>query len=55
MKLSDFDFDLPEHLIAVRPAVPRSSAKMLVAQGPHTRDMAVTDLMSVLRAGDHLV
>ncbi|HCP82233.1 MAG TPA: tRNA preQ1(34) S-adenosylmethionine ribosyltransferase-isomerase QueA, partial [Octadecabacter sp.] len=55
MKLSEFDFDLPERLIAVRPAVPRSAAKMLVAEGVKTRDMVVTDLVSVLRAGDHLV
>ena len=32
MKLSDFDFELPEALIAVRPAKPRTSAKLLVAQ-----------------------
>lgn len=55
MKLSEFDFDLPEDLIAVRPAKPRSSAKLLVAEGAATRDMVVTDLVNVLRAGDHLV
>lgn len=55
MKLSEFDFDLPEELIAVRPAAPRTSAKMLVAEGARTRDMVVTDLVNVLRAGDHLV
>ena len=31
MKLDDFDFDLPEELIAVRPARPRVSARLLVA------------------------
>ncbi|MDB2369108.1 tRNA preQ1(34) S-adenosylmethionine ribosyltransferase-isomerase QueA [Octadecabacter sp.] len=55
MKLSDFDFDLPEALIAVRPARPRTSARLLVADGAQTRDMVVRDLPSVLRAGDHLV
>jgi S-adenosylmethionine:tRNA ribosyltransferase-isomerase len=55
MKLSDFDFDLPDTLIAVRPARPRSSAKLLVADGPETHDLQVTDLRSVLQAGDHLV
>lgn len=55
MKLSDFDFDLPDDLIAVRPARPRTSAKMLVADGAGTQDMQVSDLVSVLRAGDHLV
>jgi S-adenosylmethionine:tRNA-ribosyltransferase-isomerase (queuine synthetase) len=33
MKLDDFDFDLPERLIATRPARPRSSARLLVAEG----------------------
>jgi S-adenosylmethionine:tRNA ribosyltransferase-isomerase len=55
MKLSDFDFDLPDTLIAVRPARPRSSAKLLVADGPETHDLQVPDLRSVLQAGDHLV
>ena len=30
MKLSDFDFDLPEALIAVRPMRPRGAARLLV-------------------------
>jgi len=33
MKLSDFDFDLPEALIATRPARPRRAARLLVAEG----------------------
>ena len=33
MKLSDFDFELPEALIATRPARPRSSARLLLAKG----------------------
>lgn len=55
MKLSDFDFDLPEALIATRPAQPRTSARMLVAQGSDIRDLSVSDLPDVLRAGDRLV
>ena len=31
MKLSDFDFDLPEDLIATRPARPRTHARLLLA------------------------
>ena len=31
MQLEDFDFPLPEGLIATRPAVPRGSARLLVA------------------------
>ncbi|MCX7565180.1 tRNA preQ1(34) S-adenosylmethionine ribosyltransferase-isomerase QueA [Sulfitobacter sp. F26169L] len=55
MKLSDFDFDLPEELIAVRPAQPRSSARLLVAQGDVIHDAHVHDLVDWLRAGDRLV
>ncbi|WP_343082165.1 tRNA preQ1(34) S-adenosylmethionine ribosyltransferase-isomerase QueA [Ostreiculturibacter nitratireducens] len=55
MKLSDFDFDLPEGLIATRPARPRSSARLLVAEGDRIRDLHVRDLVDVLRAGDRLI
>jgi S-adenosylmethionine:tRNA ribosyltransferase-isomerase len=55
MKLSDFDFELPEDLIAVRPANPRSSARLLLAEGGSIRDLHVADLVDVFRAGDRLV
>lgn len=55
MKLSDFDFDLPEELIATRPANPRSSARLLVAEGALIHDNRVTDLTDWLRPGDRLV
>ncbi|WP_339639100.1 tRNA preQ1(34) S-adenosylmethionine ribosyltransferase-isomerase QueA [uncultured Sulfitobacter sp.] len=55
MKLSDFDFDLPEELIATRPANPRSSARLLVAEGDQLHDRRVTDLTDWLRPGDRLV
>jgi S-adenosylmethionine:tRNA ribosyltransferase-isomerase len=55
MRLSDFDFDLPEGLIATRPARPRSSARMLVAEGDAIRDAHVFDLPGLLRPGDRLV
>ncbi|WPZ20225.1 tRNA preQ1(34) S-adenosylmethionine ribosyltransferase-isomerase QueA [Sulfitobacter faviae] len=55
MKLSDFDFDLPEILIATRPANPRSSARLLVAEGAALHDRRVTDLTDWLRPGDRLV
>jgi len=54
-KLSDFDFELPEALIATRPARPRSSAKMLLAQGGQTKDMSVCELPQILQKGDRLV
>jgi S-adenosylmethionine:tRNA ribosyltransferase-isomerase len=55
MKLSDFDFELPEGRIATRPARPRTSARLLVAEGDDLRDMRVRDLVDVLRPGDRLV
>ncbi|EPX85015.1 tRNA preQ1(34) S-adenosylmethionine ribosyltransferase-isomerase QueA [Salipiger mucosus] len=55
MKLSDFDFDLPEDLIATRPARPRSSARLLVAEGDAVTDAVVRDLADWLRPGDRLV
>jgi S-adenosylmethionine:tRNA ribosyltransferase-isomerase len=55
VKLSEFDFDLPEGLIATRPAVPRTSAKLLLAQGDDIQDKHVSDLVDILQSGDRLV
>ena len=55
MKLSEFDFDLPEELIATRPARPRSSARMLLAQGQSIADRIVNELPQILQPGDRLV
>ena len=55
MKLSDFDFDLPEALIATRPARPRTSARLLLAQGDAIADRVVSDLVDILRPGDRLI
>ena len=55
MQLSDFDFHLPEELIATRPARPRSSARLLLAEGGGIRDLHVRDLVDVFRPGDRLV
>ncbi len=55
MKLSDFDFDLPERLIATRPARPRTAARLLVARADRLDDAIVRDLPSWLRPGDRLV
>jgi S-adenosylmethionine:tRNA ribosyltransferase-isomerase len=55
VKLSDFDFDLPEALIATRPARPRTAARLLLATGDEIRDLHVRDLVSVFRPGDLLV
>jgi S-adenosylmethionine:tRNA ribosyltransferase-isomerase len=54
MRVSDFDFELPPERIALRPAVPREAAKLLVV-GDGLSDLTVGDLPSQLRAGDVLV
>lgn len=55
MRLDEFDFALPEALIALRPAVPRTAARLLVA-GPQTlADSNVARLGDWLRPGDLLV
>lgn len=55
MKLSDFDFDLPEALIATRPARPRTSARLLLAEGDRISDRRVSDLIDIFRPGDRLI
>ncbi len=56
MDLDDFDFDLPEEAIALRPARPRDAARLLVVRpGKAFEDARVADLPSFLRAGDILV
>ena len=56
MRLSDFDFDLPDDRIALRPASPRDSARLLVARpGGALEDRGVGDLPDLLAPGDVLV
>jgi len=57
MRLQDFDFELPEGLIALRPARPRPSSRLLVARGPEgpLEDSTVDRLGDHLRPGDLLV
>ena len=55
MNLSDFDFELPEELIATRPVIPRSAARLLVAKGNNVDDSCVSDLPVFLKSGDRLV
>lgn len=56
MQLSEFDFNLPEELIALRPAVPRDSARLLISQPKHAiEDAVVSALPHYLRAGDVLI
>jgi len=56
VRLADFDFALPDALIALRPAEPRESARLLcVAADGALDDRTVGDLPGLLRAGDVLV
>ena len=56
MRTDLFDFNLPPENIALRPASPRDSARMLVVQGDGVlRDAAIADLPKWLEAGDVLV
>ncbi len=56
MRVDQFDFDLPEELIALRPAEPRDGARLLVVGTDGSlRHALVRDLPSLLRAGDALV
>jgi len=57
MKTSDFDFDLPEHLIAQHPAAQREGARMLALQRANGAPShhRVSELPGFLRPGDALV
>jgi S-adenosylmethionine:tRNA ribosyltransferase-isomerase len=55
MRVADFDFDLPAERIALRPARPRDSARLLVVEGFEISDHQVLELPDLLRPGDVLV
>ena len=56
MRTDLFDFELPQASIALRPASPRDTARMLVVQGDGVlRDRVITDLPQWLEPGDQLV
>src|SRR6201987_1594095 len=56
MRTDLFDFHLPPENIALRPASPRDSARLLVVQeGGELRDQVVSDLPDWLRPRDQLV
>ncbi len=54
MRVDEFDFDLPEELIALRPARPRDASRMLHVASD-LEDCQFTDIIHKLRAGDVLV
>ncbi len=55
MKLSLFDFELPEACIATHPVEPRDAAKLLHVEGDALGDRVVKELPDLLNAGDILV
>ena len=55
MKVDLFDFSLPEKNIALRPARPRDSARMLLVDGERLEDRGVRDLPALLGPHDVLV
>lgn len=58
MHLDDFDFELPQSSIALRPAAPRDASRLLeVLPGkiPDLADRQISDLLQIVRKGDVLV
>jgi len=55
MDVALFDFELPQDRIALRPARPRDSARLLLVEGDRNSDRAILDLPAILRRGDVLV
>jgi S-adenosylmethionine:tRNA ribosyltransferase-isomerase len=55
MRVDLFDFELPNERIALRPARPRDSARLLLVQGEVISDHRVLELPDLLRPGDALV
>jgi S-adenosylmethionine:tRNA ribosyltransferase-isomerase len=55
MRVDLFDFELPSDRIALRPARPRDSARLLLVEGEDISDRKVLELPDLLRPGDVLV
>src|SRR3954471_3580794 len=55
MRVDLFDFELPQDRIALRPARPRDSARLLLVEGADISDHQVLELPDLLRPGDVLV
>jgi len=55
MRVDLFDFELPPERIALRPASPRDSARMLVVRPDSLADCIVSELPDMLAPGDCLV
>ena len=55
LRLSDFDYELPNELIASRPLDKRDASRMLVVNGDVQNDKNVRDFLDYLQAGDVVV
>jgi S-adenosylmethionine:tRNA ribosyltransferase-isomerase len=55
LTLADFDYELPEELIAQHPAAVRAESRLLRLAGEAISDHAFTDLPGLLASGDLLV
>lgn len=55
LRTADFDFDLPDALIAQAPARPRDAARLLVVQPDSVTDAGIRALPDLLRPGDVMV
>ena len=55
MQLNDFDYHLPQELIAQQPAEPRDSARLLNCLGQRHTHQTIADLPNILQSGDVLV
>jgi S-adenosylmethionine:tRNA ribosyltransferase-isomerase len=55
MRVDLFDFELPQERIALRPARPRDSARLLAVEGDAIADRQMLELPDLLRAGDVLI
>lgn len=55
MRVDLFDFDLPSERIALAPAFPRETARMLVVDGDELADRLIGDLPDFIRPGDAVV
>ncbi|MFC1567783.1 tRNA preQ1(34) S-adenosylmethionine ribosyltransferase-isomerase QueA [Pseudomonadota bacterium] len=52
MQLTDFDYDLPGHLIAAHPLPERDASRLLDIQSDPFLDRHITDLPQLVRSGD---
>ena len=55
MRVDLFDFDLPQDRIALRPARPRDSARLMLVEADAISDRTILDLPDLLRPGDVLL